>query len=49
MHFCCAARFARVESEVQKYKAEDFGGKDFRKVSFLDVRLPRPPVRTHQT
>jgi hypothetical protein len=30
-------------------KPKIFGGKDFGKVCNLYVRLPRPPVRTHQT
>jgi len=42
-------RASREKSEVQKYEAEDFGGKDFRKVCIIYVRLPHPPVRTHQT
>ncbi len=41
-----ASRAWRVR--FKKLKAEDFGGKDFRKVCNLYVRLPRPPVRTHQ-
>ena len=43
MHFCCAARFACVEGEV---RAEDFGGKDFRKVC-KSVCAFAPPTRAH--